>query len=187
MDTSQIHFHWATTGTPCWPFNLFWGCKAWCGWAFNLHFPDDWYGWALFHRFIDHSISFFVKCLFKSLLFLFLFFFWSFVFFKPPPQHMEFPRLGVELELQLPACATATATWDPSHVCYLHHSSWQWWILNPLSKARNQTCVLVDASQICFHWATIGTPCKPYFTFHILDLQLTRTEIFFFFFFLSGI
>jgi len=26
-----------------------------------------------------------------------------------PPQHMEVPRLGVQLELQMPACATGTA------------------------------------------------------------------------------
>ena len=37
-----------------------------------------------------------------------------------------------------------------SHVYNLYHSSWQHWILNPLSKARDQTCVLRDASQICF-------------------------------------
>ena len=29
----------------------------------------------------------------------------------------------------------ATAMSDPSHVCDLHHSSWQQWILNPLSEA----------------------------------------------------
>ena len=29
------------------------------------------------------------------------------------------------------------------------------WIFNPL---RDQTCILVDASQIHFHWATMGTP-----------------------------
>ena len=34
-------------------------------------------------------------------------------------QHMEFPRVGVELEQQLLAYATATATPDPSHVCYI--------------------------------------------------------------------
>ena len=38
---------------------------------------------------------------------------------------MEIPRLEVELELQLPAYTTATVTWDPSHICYLHHSSGQ--------------------------------------------------------------
>ena len=46
----------------------------------------------------------------------------------------------------------------PSHFCSLQHSSWQYQILNPLSKARDQTCILVDASQICFCWATVGTP-----------------------------
>ena len=40
---------------------------------------------------------------------------------------------------------------DPSHVCNLHHSSQQHQILNTLSKARDQTCVLMDASHICFH------------------------------------
>ena len=40
----------------------------------------------------------------------------------------------------------------------LHHRSRQRWILNPLSKARDQTCVLMDTSQIRFCWATMGTP-----------------------------
>ena len=35
-----------------------------------------------------------------------------FVVLGPHLQHMEVPRLGVELELQLVATATATATWD---------------------------------------------------------------------------
>ena len=48
--------------------------------------------------------------------------------------HMEVPRLGTELELQLPAYTTAIAMPDPSHVCDLHHSSRQSWILNPLSR-----------------------------------------------------
>ena len=57
---------------------------------------------------------------------------------------MEVPRLGIELELQLPAYTTATATQDPSHICDLHHSSWQRGIFNPLSKATDQTCILMD-------------------------------------------
>ena len=55
--------------------------------------------------------------------------------------HMEVPRLGGESELQPLAYTTATATWDPSHVCNLHRSSWQLRILNPLSEARDQTLV----------------------------------------------
>jgi len=68
-------------------------------------------------------------------------FFFSFFFFflGPHPGHMEVPRLGVKSELQLLAYTTATATQNPSHICNLHHSSQQHQILNPLSKARDQT------------------------------------------------
>ena len=58
-------------------------------------------------------------------------------FLGPLSQHMEVPRLGVESELEPLAYATATATQDPSHICDLHHSSWQCQIVNPLSKARD--------------------------------------------------
>ena len=44
----------------------------------------------------------------------------------------------------------ATATQDPSPIFNLHHSSWQHQILNPLSEASHQTCILMDTSQICF-------------------------------------
>jgi len=40
----------------------------------------------------------------------------------------------------------AIATWDPSHVWDLYHSSQQHPILNSLSKARDWTCILMDAS-----------------------------------------
>ena len=46
-----------------------------------------------------------------------------FVFLGPHLQHMEVPRLGVKSELQLQAYTTATATWNPSHIYDLHHSS----------------------------------------------------------------
>ena len=52
-------------------------------------------------------------------------------------QHMEIPKLGVELELQLLATATATVMQDPSRVWDLHHSSRQHQILNPLREARD--------------------------------------------------
>jgi len=76
--------------------------------------------------------------------------------------HLEVPRLGVESELQLPAYTTATATPDLSHICELHHSSWQCWVLNPLSGARDQTCILVDTSWVHYHWATMGAPELPF-------------------------
>ena len=61
---------------------------------------------------------------------------------------MKVPRLGVQSELELPAYTTATAMGDPGCLCDLHHSSWQHWILNPLSEARDQTYILMDASHI---------------------------------------
>ena len=38
------------------------------------------------------------------------------------------------------------SNWNLSHICDLHHSSQQLWVLNPLSKARNRTHVLMDTS-----------------------------------------
>ena len=63
-------------------------------------------------------------------------------------QHMEVPRLGVEQEPQLPAYATAMAMPDPSWVCHLYYSSWQHWILNPLSKATDRTYILMDPNWV---------------------------------------
>ena len=69
---------------------------------------------------------------------------------------MEVPRLGVDLELQLPACTTATP--DPSCICNLHRSLQQRGILNPLSEARDWTRIFMDTCQMCYCWATTGTP-----------------------------
>ena len=61
---------------------------------------------------------------------------------------MEVARLRVELELQLLAYTRVRAMRDPSLICNLHLSSWQRRILNPLSKARDQTQVLMDTTQV---------------------------------------
>ena len=77
---------------------------------------------------------------------------------RDAPWHMEVHRLEVKSELQLLACTTAIETWDLSLVCDLHHISQQCRILNPLNKARDQTRILMDTSQIHFHCTTMGTP-----------------------------
>ena len=64
------------------------------------------------------------------------------------PWHTEVPQVRVELELQLPAYTTATAKPDPSQVCNQHHSSQLYWILNPLSKARDRTRNLMNPSWV---------------------------------------
>ena len=76
----------------------------------------------------------------------------------PRPEHVEVPRVGVQLEPQLPAYTTATATQDPSHVFHLHRSSQQCWLPDPLSRARGQTHILTDARQICLRRPTIAMP-----------------------------
>ena len=81
-----------------------------------------------------------------------------FCFLVPHLQHMEIPRLGVELELKLPAYTTATAIQGLSHVCNLHHRSQQCWIPDPLGKARDRAWVLMDTSWIRFCYTTEGTP-----------------------------
>ena len=70
------------------------------------------------------------------------------MYLGPLPPHMEVPKLGVKSELQPPAYTTATAMRDLSHICDLHCSSPQLWILNSLSQAKDQTCVLVDTNQV---------------------------------------
>ena len=63
-------------------------------------------------------------------------------------RHMEVPRLGVEWELQPPAYIAPTAMPDLSYICDIHHSSQPHWILNPLSGARDWTCILMDTSRV---------------------------------------
>ena len=75
--------------------------------------------------------------------FFFLFFF---SFFKGHICSIwKFLGLGVklELQLQLQAHTTAIATPDRSHIYNLHHSLWQSWTFNPMSKARARTCILI--------------------------------------------
>ena len=69
-----------------------------------------------------------------------------FFFLRTYSQPMAVPILEVESELQLQASATAIATPDLSHICDLHCSLWQCWILNGLSEVRDQTHILIDTT-----------------------------------------
>ena len=90
----------------------------------------------------------------------------SFFVLGPHLWHMEVPGLGVKSGLQLLAYATAIATTmpNPSWICNLHHSLWQYHILYPLGEARDQTHIFMDSSlnpltdRFLIHWATTGTP-----------------------------
>ena len=93
--------------------------------------------------------------MFFFVLFLLLLLLLLFVFLGQHLWHMEVPRPGVESELQLLAYATTTAMQDLSLVFNLHHRSQA--TLDPLSRARDGTCILMDTSQV-FSCTTMGTP-----------------------------
>ena len=50
-----------------------------------------------------------------------------------------------------------------SELCDLHHSSWQCWVLNLLSEARDWTHILMDTRRVSYHWATVETPNATFF------------------------
>lgn len=60
------------------------------------------------------------------------------------------------------AYAATTAMPHLCRICDLRYSSWQCWILKPLSKARDRTLILMDTTLVCYHWAMTGTPWYMY-------------------------
>ena len=85
--------------------------------------------------FILQNFLFLNKKIYKSMKFMVRIFFF---FLGPLMQHVEVPRLGVKLKLSVHR--------DPSHICDLYCSLWLCWILHPLSKARDQTHILLVTS-----------------------------------------
>ena len=84
---------------------------------------------------------------------------------------MEVPRLGVKSELQLMAYATATATSDLGRICNLCHSLWQCLILNPPSKSRGQTHILLDTSQVLNLLSHNRNSCLVFFKYFIYSMR----------------
>ena len=83
--------------------------------------------------------------------------FYFFVFLGPHLRHMEVSRLGVESELQLAGLHHSHSNmgsephlWSTTQLMAMPDPK-------PLSEARDRICVLMDISQISFHWATMGT------------------------------
>ena len=96
---------------------------------------------------LPSSLSFF--------LLLLLFFF--FPLLGPNQQHMEVPRRS-----RIGAAAArlrqshSNARFNPCLLSTPQFTATR--ILNPLSKARDHTRVFMDTSQVCYYWATMGTP-----------------------------
>ena len=63
----------------------------------------------------------------------------------------------------------ATALPDLSRVSDLHHSSPQCWILNPLSRVRDRTHILMNTHQVHFSLSHNGNSLNVYFKSYICD------------------
>ena len=57
----------------------------------------------------------------------------------------------------------------------LCHRLWQHQILNPLSRVRDQTHILTDTSQVCYPWATMGTPFCSVFWKNLRRININST------------
>ena len=85
---------------------------------------------------------------------LLVFFFFSLGLY---PWQMEVPRLGGRIgAIAASLYHSHGNVGSKPHLQPIPHS-WQRWIPNPLSEARDQLCILMDTSWICFHCATTGT------------------------------
>ena len=126
--------------------------EIWCNYifcSFNFHMM------AICILFFPLIHLFFFSLIHLNLGFFFFFFLvgrgLSFVFLGPHLWHMEVPRLRKGWNWSCscwPACTTATAVRDLSLFCDIQYSSWQRLILNPLSKTRDGTCVVMDTSSV---------------------------------------
>ena len=87
----------------------------------------------------------------------FFFFFCIFAFSRAAPVACGGSQARGQIGAVAPAYARATATRDLSHICNLHHSSQQCWILNPLIEARDRTHNLMVPSRIHLHCTMMGT------------------------------
>ena len=67
-------------------------------------------------------------------------------FLGPCAWHMKVPGSGL---IGAVAASLRQSYSNASCVCDLHHSSWQCQILNTLSGARDQTCILMDTGRVC--------------------------------------
>ena len=72
---------------------------------------------------------------------------WFFFLIAAPAAYGS-SQLGMESEMQLQAYKAATVTPDPIYTCEPSSSLWQHQILNPKSKARDQTRILMVPSWI---------------------------------------
>ena len=97
-------------------------------------------------------------------------FFFFFFFFRAAPK----PCGSSQVRGQISPTAAGLHHSYSNTGCKLHHSWRQHQILNPLSEARDRTCILNDTSQVPYLWATMRTPLG---IFKIITLLKNNSHI----------
>ena len=88
--------------------------------------------------------------LYQDTLLISFFYFFFILLFRAAPAAYGSSQARGQTGATAASYTTAIATQDPSHVCDQQHSSRQRQIPDPLSEARDRTCILMDTSQIRF-------------------------------------
>ena len=91
-----------------------------------------------------HHFSVIYMSSFFPFLFSFLFSFFFLFLFRAKPEAYGSSQASGQMVAAAEAYATARAEWDPSYICNLYCSLQQHKILNLLSQAGDQTCILMD-------------------------------------------
>ena len=94
--------------------------------------------------------EFYVCHVFTAFLLIFIFILFYFIFiFRATCEAYGSSQAGGQIRA-VAASLHHHNMQDLSSICDLHHSSRQHQILNPLSKARDQTRILLDISWVCY-------------------------------------
>ena len=86
------------------------------------------------------------------------FLFFSFLLFRAAPMAYGSSQARGPIGAAAAGLHHSHSNSNPSCIWDLHHSSLHHWILNPLSRARDPTCVLLDTRRVCYCPATAGIP-----------------------------
>ena len=108
------------------------------------------------------------SCQLQTWQYLLIFIFLFFLFRATSQGTWKFPGQGSDRSY---SCQPMPQPQNPSHICDLHHSLRQGQSLNPLSKARDQTRILIDTNPVS--WFSIIPPLPTPFLRRISFLSVS--------------